>query len=328
MQNIQKQTYSKLIRSTIYSDDIFCAKSITLDFMYQFKNPCIAMLSLTDILNYDNCVAKIGLKCIYGIVLAVGDYFKYTQKVIMSNFTKTLIDGVMYKIADIAINDYDNCMISIMQFISQNVDINLLRPYFELIRPFKFSELESDKIKRVYEAYCQTLRQVCNRLLKENKKLFFYKLGGIKSFYESFRSDKRLGDFIEILDEFFDKIAGKVYILTNNSSEFAGIETQLRKEFGDNIFNLEYDDIDCILNEKYKVLFILDFKKENVIEMLYYLGKLEGVLRTEEKFIAVFYNCSTEYVETNPGIKKLIDRYIQGDNSDNIYKKIVNFINK
>ena len=76
MQDVQKKTYLKLIMSEIYSNDAFCAKSITLDFMYQFNNPCLAMLSLTDILNYNTCIAKIGLNCIYGIVLAVQDYFK------------------------------------------------------------------------------------------------------------------------------------------------------------------------------------------------------------------------------------------------------------
>lgn len=328
MQDIQKQTYSKLIRSEIYSDDVFCAKSITLDFMYQFNNPCIAMLSLTDILNHDNCIARIGLKCIYGIVLAVDDYFKYTQRVIMSKFTKTLIEGVVYKIADISLEDHDNCMINIMQFITQNVDFNLLYLYFDLIRPFKFSDLENDKIKRVYEAYCQSLRQVCNRLLKENEKLFFYKLNNIRSLYESFRNDTRLQCFIKVIDDFFDKIVDRVYILTNNSSKSAGVETQLRKEFGEKICNLEKDEIDNIINEKCKVIFIFDFEQENKNEMLYYLGKLEGALKTKEMFIAIFYGCSTQYVETNPAIKKLTDRYIQGDNSGNTYGKIVEFIKK
>lgn len=328
MQDIQKQTYSKLIRSKIYSDNAFCAKSITLDFMYQFNNPCIAMLSLTDILNHDNCIAKIGLKCIYGIVLAVDDYFKYTQKVIMSKFTKTLIDGVVYKIADISLDDHDDCMINIMQFITQNVDFNLLYPYFELIRPFKFSDLGIDKTKRVYDAYCQNLRQVCNRLLKENEKLFFYKLNGMRSLYESFRVDTRLQDFTKVIDDFFDKIVDRVYVLTNNSSKSAGFETQLQKDFGERIRNLEKDEIDNIINEKCKVIFILDFEKENKNEMLYYLGKLEGALRRKEMFIAIFYGCSTEFVKTNPAIKELTDRYIQGDNFENTYGKIVEFINK
>lgn len=310
MQDIQKQTYSKLIMSKIYSEDAFCAKSITLDFMYQFNNPCIAMLSLTDILNHDNCIAKVGLKCIYGIVLAVEDYFKYTQKVIMSKFTKTLIDGVVYRIADTSLEDYEDCMIKIMQFITQNADINLLYPYFELIRPFRFSDLDNDKNKRVYEAYCLNLRQVCNRLLKENERLFFYKLNSIRSLYEPFRHDKNLHEFIKVIDEVFDKIVDRVYILSNNNNKFAGIETQLRKEFGEKIHNLEKDEIDNITIEKCKVIFILDFEQEDRNEMLYYLGKLEGELKTNGMFLAIFYGCSTPHVETNPVIKKLIDRYI------------------
>lgn len=328
MQNIQMQTYSKLIRSKIYSDDTFCAKSITLDFMYQFNNPCIAVLSLTDILNYDNCIAKIGLKCTYGIVLAVEDYFKYTQKVIMSKFTKTLIDGVVYKITDISLDDHDDCMINIMQFITQNVDFNLLFPYFELIRPFKFSDLEIDKTKRVYEAYCQYLRQVCKRLLKENEKLFFYKLNGMRGLYESFRKDSRLQDFTKVIDEFLDKIVEQVCVLTNNSSKSAMLQTRLQNDFGDRICNLEIDEIDNIINEKCKVIFILDFEQENKSEMLYHLGKLEGALGKEEMFIAVFYGCSTKFVESDPTIKKLIDRYIQEDNLDNMYGKIVEFIKR
>ena len=328
MQDIQKQTYSKLISSKIYSDDTFCAKSITLDFMYQFNNPCIAMLSLTDVLIHDNCIAKIGLKCTYGIVLAVDDYFKYTPKVIMSKFTKTLIDGVVYKIADISIDDHDDCMINIMQFIAQNVDFNLLYPYFELIRPFRFSDLQIEKNKRVYDAYCQNLRQVCDRLLKENEKLFFYKLNGIRSLYESFRNDTRLQDFTKVIDEFFNKVVDRVYVLTNNSSKSAWLQNHLQKEFGERICNLENDEIDNIINEKCKVIFILDFEQENKSEMLYYLGKLEGILRKKEMFIAIFYGCFTEFVETNPAIKKLIDRYIQGENLENKYGKIVEFIKK
>lgn len=248
-------------------------------------------------------------------------------KVIMSKFTKTLIDGVIYKIADISIDDHDNCMISIMQFITQNVDINLLYPYFDLIRPFKFSDLEIDKIKRVYKVYCQSLTQVCNRILKENERLFFYKLNGIRSLYESFRADKRLQDFIKVIDEFYTKIVDQVYVLTNNNNKSAGIETQLRKEFGEKICNLEKDEIDNIINEKCKVIFILDFEQENKNEMLYYLGKLEGAFKTKEMFIAIFYGCSTEDVETNPAIKRLTDRYMQGD-SENTYGKIVEFIQK
>lgn len=326
MQGIQKQTYLKLIMSKIYSEDAFCAKSITLDFMYQFDNPCIAMLSLTKILNYDNCIAKVSLKCIFGIVLAVEDYFKYNQKVIMSKFTNTLIDGVVYRIDDTFIEDYEDYMIKIIQFITQNVDFNLLYSYFELIRPFKFSNLENSKNKSVYEAFCQNIRQVCNRMLIENEKLFYYKLNIIKSRYEFFRNDENMKEFIKVIDEVCDKIIDQVYIFSNNSNIFAGIETQLRKDLGENIHNLEKDEVDKIINEKYKVIFILDFQKDDFNEMLYYLGKLEAKLRSNNMFLAIFYGCSASHVKGNPAIKRLIDRYIQGENAEIVYGKILDFI--
>lgn len=324
MRDVQKQTYLKIIMSKVYSEDAFCAKSVTLDFMYQFNNPCVAMLSLTDILNYDGCIAKIGLKCIYGIVLAVEEYFKYMQKVIMSNFTRTLIDGMAHKIDDTFIDDYENCMINIMQFVSQNAEINLLYPFLELVRSFEFSNLDNDKTKKVYDVFCQCLKHICHRLMNENKKLFIYRLTGIKCRYEHYRNDDRLWDFIKLLDEFSNESDNQIYFLSNNSDKSAELELRLSKEFEGKIQTLQKYEIDDFKFERCKVIFILDFEQEDAEEMLYYLGKLEGILGTHDTFLAVFYNCSAQQVKTSPGIRKLVDRYIQADE----YKKIVNFIKR
>ena len=328
MQEIQKQTYSKLITSKTFASDAFYAKSITLDFMYQFDNACIAMLSLTDILCEDNCIGKIGVKCIYGIVLAVNEYFRYTQKVIMTRFLDVLLDGVIYKITDISLDDHDDCMVNIMEFITQNKDFHLLYPYFEIIRPLKFSDLENKKIKKVYDSYCQNLRKVCDRLMNQNEKLFFYKLNGIKNLYKPFRNDERLSDFMQIIDQYSKEITSRVYILSNDSSRTTGFEERLRKDFNESISSLEIGEIDKVVNEKCKVILILDFEQGIKNEMLYYLGKLEGMLSTRKSFLAIFYGCSTETVKNNHAISELINRYLKGDDEDIAYKKTVKFIEK
>ena len=62
MIKVQKQTYLDIIQSTIFSNDSFIAKSITLDLLYSFENPCTSIVYLTDYLNQDYLLGRM-CKC-------------------------------------------------------------------------------------------------------------------------------------------------------------------------------------------------------------------------------------------------------------------------
>ena len=164
--------------------------------------------------------------------------------------------------------------------------------------------------------------------MNQNEKLFFYKLNGIKNLYKPFRNDERLSDFMQIIDQYSKEITSRVYILSNDSSRTTGFEERLRKDFNESISSLEIGEIDKVVNEKCKVILILDFEQGIKNEMLYYLGKLEGMLSTRKSFLAIFYGCSTETVKNNHAISELINRYLKGDDEDIAYKKTVKFIEK
>lgn len=129
---VQKETYLNVILPNQYSEDSFVTKSITLDFLFGFKSSCSAFATLNECLNENNRLAKIGLNCIYGILIAIKEYSKLCKTTISEDLVSTLINVITYKIDDFNTKNYKDCMKKILEFISENVDFNTITFFFSI----------------------------------------------------------------------------------------------------------------------------------------------------------------------------------------------------
>ena len=150
----------------------------------------------------------------------------------------------------------------------------------------------------------------------------------MKNLYESYREETYLKDFIDVIKDFSDEIVDQIYFFSNNCAKSAELETQLRRDFGEKVVALEKNELDNTEIQNHKFIFILDFEHEDSKEMLYYLGKLEGILQTNKHFFAVFFGCTSSYVQETPIIKEITGKYVKGDSSKDTYRKIVDFVER
>lgn len=324
MLEVQKETYLNIILSNTYSDDSFAAKSITLDFLFGFKNSDTAIISLNECLNEDNHLAKMGLNCIYGILLAVKEYGTFYKPTTVYEFVRTLINILTYKIEDVLIDNYKDCMEKILEYISENVDFKLIVPFFELANIFSFCEGSDEKRDEVLNKYCKALDYACKKLMRKDSKLLSYNLLSVKEELKEKDKDKNsfLNHINTILSYIYDGDRKELLIISNMENGVANMVNNLKK-------NHQQKDIRIIDTEELgkiqqtnnsKVLFLIDFEESNFDEFIYWFGMMEGKLERNQ-LLGCFYNC--EKVSKRMLYKTLIDRYT---NENSMTDKLTKFL--
>lgn len=316
MARIQKQTYVDLLTSSFLGESNFVAKSITLDFLYGFENPCIAIVYLNESLNQDSCLARMELSCIQGILFAVKEYQRFYPTVIIFRFVITLINIVSYKLDDFSLDNYSICMEELIEFIGENIDFKLLSEFVNLGYNFKYSCMNQKKVEELFKVYCSVLNKVCNRLLMENIDLLVYQITSLRNTYNvkiEQCSDEKETSILNELCQIFNSVKkNKILFISNEDIESQKIIYDLRKMY--DRYDIQQIDKECIYNldVKYaeKVILLIDLAKEDAKDMLYLCGRLEATVK-EDCFLACFYNEEVE--EVNKILEVLINRYSKKD---------------
>lgn len=322
---VQKETYLNVILPNQYSEDSFVTKSITLDFLFGFNSPYSAFVTLNECLNENNRLAKMGLNCIYGILLAVKEYSKFCKTAISEGLISTLINVITYKIDDFNTKNYKDCMIKILEFISDNVDFKMITSFFQLANTFLYCEGVNEDREEVFRKYCEVLEYVCEELKRKNAKLLCYSLQSVKAEWngEEINNKDSLKQINNILANVYDEKKADdnvLYIISNieDCKEVNGIQKKYRKI---DVQQLDKENLEGInRGDKCKVLFLIDAQKEDCGEMLYLFGLIEGKLERQQ-LLGCFYNCEND--SSKPICKKLFDRYANENNLDDRLSKFL-----
>ena len=313
MIEVQKQTYIDIIQSTIFSNDPFIAKSITLDLLYSFENPCTSIVYLTDYLNQDYLLGRMGVNCVYGIVLAIEEYKKFYPTVIIHRFVDTLITFVSYKIGDTGIRNYKACMSKILKFIGDNLNYKLLHRFVDLGSEFKYIGISGTDISEengIFEEYCNILEKTCERLSKENHALFEYKVLQFKDIYAASESDDSVDKKINsILKDVCEKrdCSEVVVISSKNNSLSSNTLNSLDKEL--KVLWLDIDDIDDIdaksIKKNTKVIMLVDTVEDHLDKILFYYGVIKERVNDSNVLIC-FSKVDDSDANKNDFVKKII----------------------
>lgn len=301
MSSIQKSTYTDLISTSVYTENAFLARSITLDFLYSFENSYLAIFELTNALNEDRKLARLGIKCIHGIVLGVESFTLQTTAVVSTKFIDTLILAVRYKVDNPSLPEYVKCMNKILDFISKNMELQLLNAFFSLVESFVYCEWEKNGNIEVFNLYCVAVSNACRKLMKRDRRTFLYYISKFRSQYMEFENDEILKNFCEVLKQFENEKIG--YIISNDKD-------LVNKEYGNRMIEDGYSLIECEdaireikENKNVKILFVINFNKSDYSYILYYLGKLKAILK-ENVVLKVH---GMDAVNINPKIQKIVD---------------------
>ncbi len=312
MLDIQKRTYLNLILSKTCSEEPFVAKSLTLDFLNGFDNPCTAIVYLNESLTEGNQYTRIGLNCAYGILLAVEEYRHFTPTIIIYKFLETLIDFAINKLDDITIKNYETCMAGIIKFIGQNINFRLISNFVKLGHTFIYSDMKNEKIKNIFKVYCETLKCSCEQLLKENRALLCYKIPSLTNTNtvdsEVCTSDEKR-QVVDGINKILNSICTtNLLVLSNDEEKRDAWTNKLRKKYDCiNVKAVQCCEVyDSLPSNNIKIIVLIDLKRNDYFEMLYLLGRLEGQT-SENQLLACFYNTDNfnEYKE----FKDLIGRY-------------------
>ena len=310
MIKVQKQTYLDIIQSTIFSNDSFIASGITLDLLYSFENPCTSIVYLTDYLNQDYLLGRMGVNCVYGIVLAIEEYKKFYPAVIIHRFVDTLITFVSYKIGDTGIRNYKACMSKILEFIGDNLNYKLLRRFVDLGSEFKYIGISGADISEengIFEEYCNILTKTCKRLAEENHALFEYKVLQFKDIYAASESDDSVDKEIDsILKDVCEKreCSKVVVISSKNKSLFSNRLNSLDKEV--KVQRMDIDDIDVKSIEKNtKVIMLVDIVEDHLDKILFYYGVIKERV-SDSNVLICFSKVDDSNVNKNDFVKKII----------------------
>lgn len=322
---VQRKTYLSIILSNTYSSNSFAAKSITLDFLFGFKNPYTAIVCLNECLNDDNYLAKIGLNCIYGILLAVEEYAKFFQTTIGHKFIETLIEIITYKIEDVSIDNYNLCMEKILEFIGNNINFKLIIPFIDLVNVFLYCEGEHTNRNKIFEKYLNVLDFACKRLLKENSKLLYYKISTIRNELNDKNIDKNpiIDKVCNTLNSIYSDNTTEVLLVSNVKEKAHSIVNQIQKTY--QYINIEFIEKEEVMDSleadnSLKIIFLIDLNNDDYCEMLYLFGVTKGMMKQNQLF-AVFYN--TQNHQTNVFLKNLIACY---SDDSNFQDKLTNWI--
>lgn len=324
MQGVQKKTYLDLILLNKDCNKSLITKGITLDYLYGFEDASTAVVYLNKCLSESNCVAKMGLNCIYGILLAVEEYQKINPTIIIYKFINTLIYVVEGKIEDVTIENYYNCMDKILEFIGRNINFKSFNELIRISETFSLCEDNDEMKNRVLKKYCEILELSCIKLKQENRNLFNYIISNKKEeFYENgFLEESILDKTYSILDKIYIGDRKKLVVCSNEDEKRDIVIREIKQ-------SNRVEDVECIemdkisiysMAENVKVLFLIDGLADNFLEILYLFGKIEGKIG-EEKILACFYN--TEEVSKKQIVRELLDRYSTEDNFDD---KLINFL--
>lgn len=325
MLEVQKETYLNVILPNQYSDDSFVTKSMTLDFLFGFNNPYLAFTTLNECLNKNNRLAKMGLNCIYGILLAVKEYSKFYNTTIIGDLVGTLINVITYKIDDVETKNYKNCMEKILEFISENVSFKMIKSFFELANIFSFCEGANKDREEVFKKYCDVLECACEELKRKNARLLCYSLQSVKAEWngEEINNKDSLKQINNVLANIYDEKKtddNVLYIISNieDSKEVSEIQKKYRKI---DVHQLDKENLESInRGDKCKILFLIDAQKEGCDEMLYWFGLMEGKLERQQ-LLGCFYNCEND--SSKPIYKKLFDRYANENNLEDRLSKFL-----
>lgn len=326
MDKIQKETYLNLILSPSFSKNYFIAKSITLDFLYGFDNPCTAIIYLNEYISEDNHVASMGLNCVLGVLLAVEEYKRFCPTVIVHRFLLTLIRIVNYKLDDFTVDNYCLCMRKIIEFIGENINFKLLKKFVDLGAIFIYSDVNNEHVKYVFDVYCYELELACRKLLEENVNLLNYKIVALKNAYldktQNEENEKR-----EMLDRIYKILdsmnANKLFIVSNVKDKGEYLVNKLRSQ--NKFLDVQLVEKDETNNISYgyeeKVIFLVDFKENDIKEMLYLCGKVEGAVK-KNHFLVCFYN--RKEIQDYKILSTLVDCYSDENSFEDRLQKFLN----
>lgn len=322
---VQKETYLNVILPNQYSEDSFVTKSITLDFLFGFKSPYSAFAILNECLNENNRLAKIGLNCIYGILLAIKEYSKLCKTTISEELVSTLINVITYKIDDFNTKNYKYCMKRILEFISENIDFKTITFFFQLANTFSFCEGTNEDREEVFIKYCDALEYACEKLKRKNARLLCYSLLSVKAEWNGEEINNK--DSLKRLNNILANAYGekktddnKLVIISN--LEDSNVVNIIKKKYRKiDVQQLDKENLDRINREdKNKILFLVDTQKEDCDEMLYWFGLIEGQ-RDHQQLLGCFYNCEND--SSKPICKKLFDRYANENNLEDRLSKFL-----
>lgn len=335
MLEVQKNTFHSIILSKTYSDNSFMAKSITLDFLFGFNNPYTAIITLNECLSENNRLAKMGLNCIYGIILGVKEYKEFYQTPIVYDFIRTLINAITYKIDDFCINNYRICMEKIIEFIGENIDFKLIIPFFELVSVFLFCKDDSAEREAVFSKYCKVLDCVCKDLKNKDSRLLSYNLMSVKEELSEIELNENsaLNQVNKILHNIYNEDKSEMLIVSNKS-EMLIVSNLKEKNISNSLINklqrenylidvkdVEKESLMRITDfNNIKIILLIDLENEDFGEMLYMLGLMEGKL-DKGRLLGCFYNC--DKANTEVFLQNLIGRYAIEDNLDDALRKFL-----
>lgn len=327
MPNIQKQTYLDLITTSPFADDRFAAKSITLDFLYGFDNPCTAIVHLNECLCHNNFIASMKFNGFLGVLLAVEEYKHFYSTVIVHRFLLAVIEYIINKSDDYVLDNYVECMKRFIRFIGDNINFKLLANYLDMGEHLTYSkELNNNNVKEVFNYYCEVLMDACNILRAKNPSLLDYKLSLYKNKYKMKIEENQENHKIEMLTEVYKILnnidPNKVIIVSNVKEKGAELVNKLRRDHRYLDAQLiEKEKIrETIFNVNEKVIFIIDLKENDSCEMIYLLGRIEEMV-SKNHLLALFYD--NKEAEKNTFYSELISRYSDSNNFEDRLKTLL-----